>query len=122
MNEVLIAFDTALAIAVANDAFIAAAKGADDALGDGAAKFHRCASGENDVADAEFRAVADGGGFKAGSVDFDERDIGQRVGADDLRCVSLSGAVGIDIDLDFFGIGDDVVVRQNVAVGGHDHT
>lgn len=86
MNEVFVAGHAA----VVDDIHAAASEGADDALGDGEVELHGGTSGEDDVTDTEGFAIADGGGGEAGGFDFDEADVGERVGADDFGFVGFA--------------------------------
>ena len=86
----------------------------------GTAEFHRRACRQHDVSHTELGTVTERGGFEAGGVDFDQGHVGQRISADDLGGVIFRVAVHIDGYLDLFRIGDDVVVRHDVAVSRDD--
>jgi hypothetical protein len=95
-----------------------AAGAADDALGDGLPHSERVADCEDDVADLHAVGVAEGDRLQVLRVDLEHREIGFRIGADYFgpgrRALThfhrhRAGAL------------DDVVVRQHIAVGAHQH-
>ncbi|BAQ44521.1 hypothetical protein Maq22A_c05755 [Methylobacterium aquaticum] len=100
-------------VVVGSSADVAAA-GRDDAGGDGAAQAERVADCHDPVADLR-RAVGElhvGKGSPVG--DLEERQVGLRIGADDL---GRQGAAVVERDLDRLGVVHDVVVGDHVAVG-----
>ena len=75
------------------------------------------AHGEHDVAHFDRIGVAERDRFQVAGVDLEQREVARLVGADHLG--AQRAAVG-QIDFDFIGAVDDVIVRQDVAVGRHD--
>ena len=100
------------------DAETAAACGADDALGDGLANAERIADGQGDVANLDFGGVADGNRREILAVNFQDRDVGFRIGADDA-CLELA-LVG-ERDANVRGAIDYVIVREDIAFGADDY-
>ena len=90
-----------------------AGHGRDDAAGDGAAEAEGVADGDHVLADAHRVAVAEHQLGQAGGVDLEQREVGLRVGADDL---GVELAVVGEADLHLFGVVDHVVVGDDVAV------
>ena len=106
-------------IRAAADVVAAAARfGADDAERQAAVQAVRAAERPDEVADFELVAVAPLGGDQIVEVDFQNGDVGHRVGADDGR---LGRAAVAEPDLDRFGAIDDVKVRDDVAGLVDDH-
>src|SRR5690606_30819449 len=96
---------------------------ADDAVGDGVGEAEGCADGDGDVADVEVGGVAPFDGRVAGAVDFDDGEVGEGVGADDLGGEEAS-VPGLHVDVDVGGgpvKGDDVGVGDDVAVVADEH-
>ena len=110
LDEILVAGD------LVEDAD-APAGGGDDAHGDGLADAERVADGEDHVAHAELVAVGQGDGGQVLGLDLDDGDVGLRIGADDL---GGELAVVVEQHLQLVRPLDDVVVGDDVAVGGDD--
>ena len=68
---------------VAGDAAQRPAQGADDAGGDGRFEAERAADGDDELADAQLRRVAERGVGQARRLGLDDGEVGPRVGADD---------------------------------------
>ena len=94
------------------------ARGRHDAGGNGLLEAERAADGHDPLADDELVGVADLDGRKAaGILGLDDRDVGAGIAAHDLGVVGLAR----DGDLVRAAAFYDVVVRDDVAVGGeHD--
>ena len=91
---------------------------ADDAGGDGAGEAERVADGHDRLADDDLRGVADGHRDEVARrvVQQEDREVGRRVGADDLGVV---GAAVVERDADRrvgAGAGGHVVVGEDVAL------
>src|SRR5262249_38263010 len=88
--------------------------GADDTRGDRMLEAEWVADGHHPFADAQLIGVAEGYSAEIGDVvDLDDGDIRLRVTAHDLRLVLL---FILELDDDFVGVLDDVVVGEDVAV------
>ena len=97
-----------------SSARLIAALRADDAGRDGEVEAERVADGEHPLTDA--RASRRHRSASVGQVllvDLDDGDVGRRIAADDLR---LELALVVQRDRHLVGVGDDVVVREDVAV------
>ncbi len=94
-----------------------AALGADHAGGHGLVQVERVADHHHPVADPGAVAVAELQVLEAGAgIDLEQRQVGRRVGALDLR-----GVVAVaEMDLDLRGAFDDVIVGDDQAVGRDD--
>src|SRR5690349_22268988 len=90
---------------------------ADDALRDREIETERIPDGQHPVTDACRLVVAEGNGRKVFAIDLYDGDVGRRIASNDLR-VELA-PVG-ENDSDLVGVGDDVVVGENNAVGRDD--
>ena len=77
----------------------------------------RAADGHHEIAHAKFRGPADGNGLQVVSPHLDDCDVAVLIGAHQ-GCFHGPAVVGGDGDL--VGPVDDMVVRENVAVGGID--
>ncbi len=95
------------------------AGGGDDAHRDGLADVEGIADGENDVADAEFGTVGEGGGGEILGLDFDDRDVGLGIGANNL---GNEFPLIIEQHLQFIRLLDDMVVGDNKPVGRDNDT
>ena len=94
--------------------------GADDAGGDGAAELgaQRGTDGEDPLTEAELVAVAERDGRQVLRVNLDDGDVRSRVGAHDGGLIL---GIVVQGDVDRGSAGDDVVVRDDVAVRADDH-
>ena len=108
LEEVLVGFD----------AETAAACGADDTLGDGLTHPERIANSQGDVANLDFGGIADSNRLEIFAINFQDRDIGFWIGANDA-CLELA-LVG-ERDANVRGAIDDVVVREDIALGADDY-
>ena len=108
LNEVLVIFDSEAA----------APGGADDAHRGRFAHSKWIANGEDHVADLQSRGIADCKCGKTGRIDFQHCDVGSRIGADEL---GFEFALVAELHFDIGCAIDDVIVRQNRAVGRDDH-
>ncbi|PRD36405.1 UNVERIFIED_CONTAM: hypothetical protein NCL1_08904 [Trichonephila clavipes] len=93
--------------------------GADDAGGGRVVEAERRADGQHPLADAQLRGIADLHRRQVGGGDLDQRDVGARVGADDL---GLDLAAVAEAHGDLVGLVDDMVVGQHIAVAADDET
>ena len=94
--------------------------GGDDAGGDGLRKRKWAADGLDPVADLGGVGVAQFNGRKRrAGVDLDDGKVGGLVDADDAGGTAkiLSVGIGGELDVDFVGFVDDVVVGDDVALG-----
>ena len=92
------------------------AQSADDAHRHGLPNAEGIADGEDHVADFQLVAVGERDGRQIVRINFQNRHVGLRIGADDFGDIFLFVVVG-DGDFDFIRAIHDVVGRQNVAVG-----
>ena len=91
--------------------------GADDTGGDGVVEAVRRADGHDPFADAHRIGIADPDHGQVGRIDLDDRDVGLRVGANDLRGeFALVGEPDEDLGSGAHHVG----VGENQAVGAHD--
>jgi hypothetical protein len=93
------------------------AQSADDALGGGAFQAERCTDSEHPLADLQAVGITEGHGRQPGGVDFQQGDVGLWVAADDL---GRKFALVVQPDGDFFRPVHDVMVGDEIAVGGND--
>ncbi len=105
-------------ILVILDAHAAASDGTDDALGYGLADTERVADGEDDIPDEHQVAIGECGMGEVVGIDFEDGDIGLWVTSDDFGFVFLAGV--FEGDLDFVGSIHDVVIGEDIAIGGDD--
>jgi hypothetical protein len=84
----------------------------DDTGGDGATETERIADRKNPVTNPR-RAIRQLHKWEIAAVDFDEREIGARIGADNLGAMGLAVVGG---DLNVFRIVHDVVIGHRVTV------
>src|SRR6185369_1837619 len=75
------------------------------------------AKGKYGLARMELRGVAPGHCGQVVRIDLDDGEVGQFVGADDL---SREYAAIMQSDLDLRGAVDDVIVSNDIAIGGDD--
>ncbi|MNL01188.1 hypothetical protein D3C87_1216490 [compost metagenome] len=92
--------------------------GADDAHGHGLANAERVADGQCNVADANVVGAADSDGRQGFQIDFQHREIGFRVAADDA---GEGFAAIFQGDHNLIRAAGHVIVGQNVAFRAHDH-
>lgn len=91
----------------------------DDAHGDRFAHAEGVAYGEHEIADVRFVGLGESdGGQCAGQVDFDDGEIGFRVGADYMG--TGFAAIG-QRHFNLVGGFDDMMIGQDVTVGADDH-
>jgi hypothetical protein len=95
-----------------------AALGAHDPGGDRLPDAERIADGEHDVADPHPVRVTERERRQPRAVDAQHREVARRIRPDDPRA---EGAPVDELDLDLLGAVDDVMVREHVAVGAHEH-
>lgn len=97
----------------------AVAARADDALGEGSAETERVADSEDSLTDSYLIGIGEfqNGKVMVGIDDFDDGDVGLWIGADELGFVAFLVVGG---DADFEGVGDNVVIGENVAFLGDD--
>lgn len=93
--------------------------GGDDAGGDGGCEIERIAHGEYPFAYLEFIAIAEGECRQIVFIDFEKREVGGGVRADDG---GGEGTFVVEYDLDFSRLVHHVVVGGDVAVGGNDYS
>ncbi|MFM1943697.1 MAG: hypothetical protein RI897_2679 [Verrucomicrobiota bacterium] len=110
LDEVLVVFDS----------HTSAADCADDALGDRLADAEGVADGEDDIADEDEVTIGERGMGEVVGVDFEHGYIGFGVTSDDFGFVFFAGV--FEGDFDFIGAINDVVVGEDVAIGGDDDT
>ena len=79
----------------------------------------RVADGQHPIADLQPVGVGQLHSRQVLRLNLEQGDIDQRIKADDLGPISAAIREG---DLDGVGIGDDVVIAQDVAVGTDDRT
>ena len=92
-----------------------AGAGGQDAGGDGPAEAERIADRHHPVADPQGVGVAEaGGGQRLVGLDAQQRQIGQRIGADQF---GLKDGVVVERHLDLVGVGHDMVVGDDQTAG-----
>src|SRR5690606_9456716 len=108
-----------VAARVGENAEIVATRGRDDAHGHGLADAERVAHRKHDVADPDAIAVADGDKWELARVHLDDGNVGLGVGADHFGLQFATVGQG---NVDTVGSLDDVIIGEDVAVAGDDHT
>ena len=97
---------------------VGTAHGAHDPHGNGLVQAEGVADSQNDVSDLQFAGLAEFDRRQVPGIDLDDGEVRPRVGADDL-----AGELPFVVEdhLDLISALDDVVVRQNISLLGHDH-
>ena len=94
--------------------------GADDSGGDGGVQAEGAAEGEDPVAHLHAVGIAElGDGKIVVGVDFDDREVGVLVDADDAGAVF--GGIAVERDLNFGGLVNHVIVGEDETFFVHDH-
>lgn len=109
--------DGALHTAVVVDDAHVSGFGTDDAGGDCGGEVEGVADGHHGLSDTRAVAIAEGDGGEAGGLDFDDGEVGGRVVAYET---GGQDAFVVEGNADAFGILDDVVVGDDIAVGRDD--